>query len=145
MSTRIFTSHISKYRLMYCRYGNWKAKFNILSVGPLQCFSLTKGLCARNIRFCFTCQQYTDLFIFQFVSEHCLHSRLCLLMLKMLCKRQILALIYPYTLPALPHTHISYIYIYIYIYIYDKVLGVHLIRKRAQQCKNDGARTWLKS
>ena len=92
-------------RLVYWQYGklitvrhHWcraaeinfhlKAKPNVSNAGIslekknlnwrkiIWCFSLTKGQSAWNVRLYFLYRQYTNLFIFWFVSQHCLRSTL---------------------------------------------------------------------
>ena len=56
----------------------WKAKSNVSSVDPLSqrniVYFSNEG--PRNDKLCFPYRQYTNLFIFRFVSEHCLRSTL---------------------------------------------------------------------
>ena len=80
-------------RLVYCRYGNWKAKSNILSVGPSKCSSLTKGLNAQNIRICFHIGStltflYFNLYLNTAYAAHCVYFNMirqgyCLVFLQM--------------------------------------------------------------
>ena len=48
-------------------------KSNVSSVGPV---SLWRRTNARNVRLCYPYRQYTNPFIFRFLSEHCLRSTL---------------------------------------------------------------------
>ena len=55
----------------------WKAKSDVSSVGPSwerKLVFLWQRTCIRNVRSCLPYRQYTNIFIFWFISEHCLHS-----------------------------------------------------------------------
>ena len=57
-------------------------QFNVSSIGPS---SERRRANARNVRFCYPYWQYTDLFIFRFVSLLCLRSTPCLLFFMFPC------------------------------------------------------------
>ena len=71
-------------RSVYCHYGLYSLTFRALALRQRETgFSLTKFLSderanARNVRLYYSYWQYTDLFIFRFLSLLCLCSTLCL-------------------------------------------------------------------
>ena len=78
--TPVIIVYKSKYTKMsvYCQYG----QYNVSNIGPSSerkfwlflFFSLTKSLCSKRLYYPYW--QYTDLFIFRFVSLLCLRSTL---------------------------------------------------------------------
>ena len=86
---RVIQGWINFFKLKYKKVGVLPiqiVKSNVSSVVPSsernQFFCLMKGQCSKLytlLSFTLPYQQYTNLFIFRFVSLHSLHSRLCLL------------------------------------------------------------------